>query len=165
MSMIPTICIVSAVSDVGKTTFMEKLIAEMVQRKYRVGAVKSDCHGFEMDIPGKDSWRFGQAGAKATAVIGVDKYALVQKTEGKKALDEVIRLIEDVDIILVEGFKMGDKPKIEVVRREKGTKLISRTEELIAVVTDVTELPVSVPLYSLGDYQGVADFIIEKYLS
>jgi molybdopterin-guanine dinucleotide biosynthesis protein B len=164
MSVIPTICIVSAVSNTGKTTFMEKLISEMVQRGYKVGAVKSDCHGFEMDTPGKDSWRFGQAGAKATAVIGVDKYALIQKTEEKKELDEVIRLIEDVDIILVEGFKMTNKPKIEIVRQEKGIEIISRTEELIAVVTDVIKLAASVPIYSLGDYRGVADFIIEKYL-
>jgi molybdopterin-guanine dinucleotide biosynthesis protein B len=164
MSAIPTICIVSAVSDTGKTTFMETLISEMVKRGYKVGAVKSDCHGFEMDTPGKDSWRFGQAGAKATVVIGMDKYALVQKTERKKELDEVTRFIEDVDIILVEGFKMENKPKIEVVRQEKGTKIISQAEELIAVVTDVIDLPTSVPIYSLGDYQGVADFIIKKYL-
>ena len=72
MSNIPVICIVSAVSNTGKTTLMEKLIGEIVRRGYKVGAVKSDCHGFEMDVPGKDSWRFAQAGASATAIVGME---------------------------------------------------------------------------------------------
>lgn len=81
MANIPLICIVAGQSETGKTTFMEKLIVELVKRGYEVGAVKSDAHGFEIDVPGKDSWRFAQAGAKSTAIIGPDKYAIIQKTE------------------------------------------------------------------------------------
>jgi molybdopterin-guanine dinucleotide biosynthesis protein B len=94
---------------------------------------------FEMDVPGKDSWRFAQAGARATAVVGMHQYALLQKTNHKKDLDEVIGSMEEVDIAIVEGFKLSGKPKIEVVRRERGTLIVSPAEELVAVVTDVTD--------------------------
>jgi molybdopterin-guanine dinucleotide biosynthesis protein MobB len=164
MSNIPVICIVSAVSNTGKTTLMEKLIREIVWRGYKVGAVKSDCHGFEMDVPGKDSWRFAQAGARATAIVGVEQYALVQKTSQKKNLDEVVALMEDIDIALVEGFKLTGKPKIEVVRRDKGTYIVSPTEELIAVVTDVTDVASPVPTFGLEDYAKLADLIVNTFI-
>lgn len=165
MNKIPVICIVSAVSNTGKTTVMENVIGEIVRRGYAVGAIKSDCHGFEMDVPGKDSWRFTQAGAKATAVIGPDQYALVQKTSQKKDLDEMIGLMEDVHIVIVEGFKLAEKPKIEVVRQEKGTDIVSPAEELIAIVTDMAEISSAAPVFGLQDYEKIADLIVNKYLA
>lgn len=163
MSRVPLVCIVSGRSGTGKTTFMEKLIEELVGRGYRVGAVKSDAHGFEIDVPGKDSWRFTQAGARVTALVGPDKFALVEKTEQKKDLDEVAALFKGVDLILVEGYKTAEKPRIEVVRAAKSREVVSPAEYLWAVVTDVPDLPVPVPKFSLDDYPGVADFIINKF--
>jgi molybdopterin-guanine dinucleotide biosynthesis protein MobB len=159
----PVICIVSKGSNTGKTTVMENVIGELVRRGYKVGAVKSDCHGFEIDVPGKDSWRFSQAGAQATAVIGPDRYALIQKTDHKKELDDVIKLMDDVDLILVEGFKLAGKPKIEVVRQAKGTELASSAGELIAVVTDAADLAVPAETFGLEDYPGIADFILNQF--
>jgi len=164
-SGIPVVCFVAGKSGAGKTTLLEKVIREMVRRGYEVGTVKNDTHGFEMDYPGKDTWKFAQAGAKATAIVGPDKYALIQKTKEKKNLDLIVSLIEGVDIILVEGYRGSDKPKIEVVRREKGTEIVSPVAELIAVVTDVKELSFPVPSLDIDDFQGVADLLINKYLS
>ncbi len=165
MSKVPLINIVAARSGTGKTTFMEKLIAVLVERGYKVGTIKSDTHSFEMDVPGKDTWRFAQAGARATAIIGPAKFALIQETQGKKNLDEVADLIQDVDLILVEGYKKADKPKIEIIRREKGTEIISPSEHLLAIVTDVQEITAAVPVLAIDDYQGVANLIISKFLS
>ena len=162
MGNVPVVCIVAASSGTGKTTFLEKLIKEVVNRGYRVGTVKSDSHGFEMDVPGKDTWRFAQAGAKATAIIGPEKYALIHKSEGRKDLGQVIEMIEDVDIILVEGYKASQMPRIEVVRREKGTDIISPLEYLIGVVTDVEGLDVPVPVLDINDIEGAADLLIGK---
>ncbi len=160
----PVVCVVSAVSNTGKTTLTEKLIAEVVRRGYKVGAVKSDAHGFSIDVPGKDSWRFGQAGAQAVAVVGPDQYALIQKTSQKKDLDEIVAAMEGIDIAIVEGFKLSGKQKIEVVRREKGVQAISSPEELIAVATDVTDGNFSVPAFPIDDYEKIADFIVNKFL-
>ncbi|MGI6451851.1 MAG: molybdopterin-guanine dinucleotide biosynthesis protein B [Desulfitobacteriia bacterium] len=164
MSKIPIISIVAARSGTGKTTFLEKLIAELTARGYRVGAIKSDAHGFAIDVPGKDSWRFAEAGARATAIIGPNKFALIQQTEQKRSLDEVAALIEDVDVILVEGYKTADKPKIEVVRKEICPEIISPWEYLLAVVTDLEDIPVPVPVLALDDYAGAAELIISKFL-
>lgn len=164
MNDIPVVCIVSGRSDTGKTTFMEKLIQELVQRGYEVGAIKSDTHGFDIDIPGKDSWRFAQAGAKSTTIIGPDKYAMIQRTEHKREIDDVIPLIEGVDIILIEGFKASTRPRIEVIRKEKGTEIVSPSEYLIGIVSDVEGLKATVPVLDLNDFQGVADILVKKYL-
>lgn len=162
---IPIVCFVAARSGTGKTTFLEKLIKEIVSKGYDVGTIKSDAHGFEMDKPGKDSWRFAQAGSKATAIIGPDKFALIQKTTVKRDLEEVAALMEDVDIILVEGYKFSDRPRFEVVRSEMGTEIVSPLEHLMGIITDVKDLFVPVPIFDLNDVQGVAELIIHQYLS
>ncbi|HHW07185.1 MAG TPA: molybdopterin-guanine dinucleotide biosynthesis protein B [Clostridia bacterium] len=164
MKQVPLVSIVSARSGTGKTTFMEKLIAELVRRGYKVGAVKSDAHGFEIDKPGKDSWRFTQAGAVATAIVGPRKFAFIQETKTKKDLDEVAGLMQDVDLILVEGYKMAMKPRIEIVRAEKGREIISPPEYLVAVVTDIPDLTAPAPVFSFEDYPRVADLIVAKFL-
>lgn len=163
MHKIPLVCIVSGRSGTGKTTFLEKLIEELVRRGYRVGAVKSDAHGFEIDVPGKDSWRFTQAGARVTALVGPGQFALMERTEGKKELDEVAALIQGVDLILVEGYKTAEQPRIEVVRAAVSREVVSPPEYLLAVVTDVPDLPVSVPKFAFDDYPGVAEFIIRQF--
>ncbi|KUO60395.1 MAG: molybdopterin-guanine dinucleotide biosynthesis protein MobB [Gracilibacter sp. BRH_c7a] len=162
---VPVVCVVSASSGTGKTTFLERLIKEVVDRGYRVGTIKSDAHGFEMDVPGKDTWKFSQAGAKATAIIGPDKFAVIHKTNQRKELDEVIAMIEDVDIILIEGYKTSTLPRFEVVRREKGTNIVSPSEYLIAVVTDVKEIDVPVPVLDINDIQGSADLLLANTIS
>ena len=161
---VPVICFVAEKSGTGKTTFLEKLIGEIVQRGYEVGAIKSDAHGFEMDKPGKDSYRFAQAGAKATAIIGPNKYALIQKTDTKKDLEDILPLIEGVDIIVVEGYKASTHPRIEVVRNIVGTNIISPPEYLIAIITDVVGLSTAVPVFGIDDVQGIADLIIQRFL-
>ncbi|UWG98241.1 molybdopterin-guanine dinucleotide biosynthesis protein B [Dehalobacter sp. DCM] len=162
-SAVPVVCFVAAKSGTGKTTFLEKLIREMTERGYRIGVIKSDAHRFDIDKPGKDSWRFAEAGSTATAIIGPDKYAVIQKTETKKDIEEVIPMIENVDIILVEGFKMSQRPRFEVVRRELGTEIVSPAENLLGVITDVEDLAAPVPLIDLNDYVRVADIIISVF--
>ncbi|NLT96148.1 MAG: cyclic pyranopterin monophosphate synthase MoaC [Clostridia bacterium] len=164
MKKVPIVSIVAACSGMGKTTFLEKLIKEMVSRGIKVGTIKNDAHGFELDKPGKDSWRHAQAGAKATAIIGPDKYALIQTMAERADLEKVAAMLEDVDIILVEGNKKGTQPKIEVIRAEKGREVTVPEKDLVAVVTDIKDLAVDVPCFDINDYQGVADIIQEKFL-
>jgi molybdopterin-guanine dinucleotide biosynthesis protein B len=158
---------VAARSGTGKTTLLEKVIGELRACGCVVGAIKSDSHGIQMDREGKDTWRFTQAGAAATAIIGLDAYALIRKTPRKEDLDTVAAMLSDVDIILVEGYKNANRPKIEVVRAEKGTDIITDPRDLIAVVSDIGAfpgLPDTTPVFALDDYRGVARLIIETYL-
>ena len=161
--MVPVISVVGK-SDAGKTTFLLKLIPELVRRDYRVGTVKLDTHGFDIDVPGKDTWKMAQAGSHVVAISSPQKLALIKKVDEEKTLDEIAGLMSsDVDIILTEGYKRGNKPKIEVSRREHSTELLCEQRELLAIVTD-NQFEVKVPHFGLDDAPGVAELIEHRFL-
>lgn len=162
--MIPIISIVGK-SDSGKTTFIEKLLPELVRRGYRVATVKHDIHGFEVDREGKDSWRHKQAGAHTTVISSPQKVALIRDVEKDLTLAELReKLIQDVDLILSEGYKKDVQPKIEIFRKEKHQELLCTKEDhLVAIVSD-REFDVGVSCFFLDDIKGVADFIEEKFI-
>jgi molybdopterin-guanine dinucleotide biosynthesis protein B len=150
-------------SGVGKTTVLERVIREIKQRGYRVGTVKHDIHGFEMDKPGKDSWRHARAGSDAVVVSGPRKMALIRKTDQEMSLDEIVPLMGDVDLVITEGYKRGSKPKIEVSRLERGAGLLCQPEELIGIMADYP-LDVPVPRFDLDDATGIVDLLERLYL-
>ncbi|AHF07749.1 molybdopterin-guanine dinucleotide biosynthesis protein B [Desulfitobacterium metallireducens] len=162
-SQIPVVSIVARHSNSGKTTLLEKLLREIKKRGWRVAVVKHDAHEFDMDKPGKDSWRFTQAGADVVAISSPYKTAILETRELERTLDEVLeRLPDDVDLIFTEGYKHGNKPKIEVFRSAVHQELFSKPEELIAIVSDV-QFEVGVPCFDLDDAVGICDFLAEKY--
>ena len=103
---------VAVVSVVGKSSARERIIREIKRRGYRVGTVKHDTHGFEMDKPGKDSWRHARAGSDSVVVAGPRKMALIRKTDEEMPLEDIVELMGDVDLVITEGYKSGNKPKI-----------------------------------------------------
>jgi molybdopterin-guanine dinucleotide biosynthesis protein B len=159
---VPVVSLVGK-SGVGKTTALERIIREIKRRGYRVGTVKHDTHGFEMDKPGKDSWRHAQAGSDAVVVAGPRKMALIRKTDGEMPLDDIVELMGDVDLVITEGYKLGNKPKIEVSRLERGTELLCQPDELIGIMADYpVDMPV--PILGLEDAAGVVDLLEQLYL-
>lgn len=163
-STVPIVSFVAKNSNTGKTTFLVKLIKELTIRGYKVGVVKSDVHGFDIDVPGKDTWLFSKAGAYAVSIIGNDKFAIMHNTKERKALHNILKVYENIDIILTEGCKKEATPKIEIVREAKGKELCTSLDDLLAVVTDVKDFHLEVPIFELNDYLSVADFIEEKFL-
>ncbi|MFQ5811691.1 MAG: molybdopterin-guanine dinucleotide biosynthesis protein B [Anaerolineae bacterium] len=161
--MIPIISVVGK-SGVGKTTFLEKLIAELKERGYRVATVKHDVHGFEIDQPGKDSWRLAQAGSDSVVIASPQKLALIKYLDGEMTLSEIAAFLTDVDIILTEGYKRGDAPKIEVSRRERGGALLCTADELVAIVSDQS-FDLSVPQFGLDDLVGIVDLLEGRFLA
>jgi molybdopterin-guanine dinucleotide biosynthesis protein B len=160
---IPVITVIGK-SGSGKTTLLEKLIAELTQRGHDVGTVKHHSHaGFDIDRPGKDSWRHAQAGSRHVVVAAPDKIASYRLLERELELDEIIATISGVDIILTEGYMQAQKPTLEVVRAANSTTMISTPEQRIAVAADVP-LTVDVPQFGLDDVQGMCDFIEAKFL-
>jgi molybdopterin-guanine dinucleotide biosynthesis protein B len=162
--VIPIISIVGK-SDSGKTTFIEKLLPELTRRRYRVATVKHDVHGFEVDREGKDSWRHKQAGAHTVVISSPKKAALIRDVEKDLTLEEIReKLIQDVDLIISEGYKKDVQPKIEIFRKEKHKELLCTKEDhLIGIVSD-RKFRVGVPCFFLDDVSGVADLIEKKYL-
>ncbi len=159
---IPVISIVGGKSNSGKTTLLEKIIREAKSRGWRVATLKHDVHGFEMDQPGKDTWRHAQAGADIVAISSPHKIAILENVAEDQPLDEVIARIQGVDVIFTEGYKNGNKPKIEVYRSLVHQELFSKLEELIAIASDIT-FDNGIPCFGLDDAQGICDLIAKKY--
>jgi molybdopterin-guanine dinucleotide biosynthesis protein B len=160
--IIPIITIVGK-SGTGKTTLIEKLLRELKKRKYKVATIKHT-HSFEMDKPGKDTWRHAQAGADTVIISGHNKIAMIKKTEQELELDQLMKLSPDVDLFVVEGFKHSGKPKIEVFRRKHCLKLLSPPEQLIAIASDVHLDVQGVPVLDINDAKGLVDIIEEKII-
>jgi len=162
--VIPIISVVGY-TDSGKTTYLEKLIPELKKRGIRVCAVKHDVHGFDIDTPGKDSYRLKAAGAHTAVISSPKKVAVISDVDKDLGLSELReRFIRDVDIILSEGFKSDVHPKIEVFRKGNREKLLCEGDgSLFAVVTD-TEVETDVPVLDIDDVGGMADLIEERFL-
>ncbi len=169
-SMPPPVVSIVAKSGTGKTTLLEKLIAEMKKRGYRVGAVKHDAHSFSIDHEGKDSWRLTQAGADTMLITSPEKIAMVkQNRDQEPPLTETIAAFcGDLDIVLTEGFKRSNMPKIEVHRGERSENLLCRGEEhdptLFAVASD-SPLELDVPIFDINDAAGLCDLIVARFLA
>jgi len=164
--VVPIISVVGR-SNSGKTTLLEKLIRELTARGRRIGTIKHHFHGpVEVDVPGKDSWRHRQAGARVVALASRDTLFIVGETPAEWPLQQIAhQTLFDVDLILTEGFKSGPMPKIEVNRAAQNLPLLCGPEDrLVAVVSD-RELPVSVPRFDLEAVGPLADFIEREFLA
>jgi len=159
----PQIISIVGKSGSGKTTLLEKLIVELKKRGYKIGTIKHASEGFDIDKRGKDSWRHKQAGADTVVVASSIKIAMV-KNESHETLDDLEKYFLDMNLVITEGYKKENKPKIEVFRAEKHRKpLCSNDSNLIAFVTN-TNQNLSVPIFDLEEVKELANFIEKKYL-
>ena len=158
-----------AKSGTGKTTLLEKVIARLKELGYKVGVVKHDAHRFDIDHPGKDSYRLTAAGADTMLICSPDKLAMIKKHQKSPTIEEMLEeYFGDVDIVLTEGFKKSSMPKIELHRRERSATLLCRGEEhdptLVAVASD-EPLDLDVPVLDLNNAEMVARFIEQNFLT
>ena len=160
----------AAYSGTGKTTLLTRVLPVLTERRLRVGLVKHTHHNFDIDYPGKDSYRLRKAGASQVLLGSSQRWVLMAEHEdkGDRPLDYHVRHLDldKLDLVLVEGFKTASIPKIEVYRPSLNNPPLFREDRhIIAIATDepgavVTELPV----FSLDEPRAVADFIIDRFL-
>ena len=163
---VKTVPIVSIVgkSRSGKTVLMEQLIAEFKRRGYKVAALKHSRGGMEIDHPGKDSWRYAQAGSDAVLISSPYKLAFIKSLDHDLDIEEILPLFgPEFDLALVEGFKKSKIPKIEVHRKGLGDDLLCSPEELSVIVTDGS-LDIDIPQLPWGDTVAIADFIEKNFV-
>jgi molybdopterin-guanine dinucleotide biosynthesis adapter protein len=150
-------------SGSGKTTLMTALIPEFVSRGVSVSTVKHAHHAFDIDHPGKDSWRHRQAGAREVMISSQNRWALMNELRGapEPSLDELIRRMSPVDLLLVEGFKRHPHPKIEVYRPSLGKPLLHPEDPfVIAVASDEVLAELPLPCLPLSDAPTIASFVL-----
>lgn len=151
--------------NAGKTTLMEKLVAEIVGRGFSVSTVKHAHHSFDVDHEGKDSHRHRQAGAREVLVCSRQRWALMSETRDapEPPLAELLARLAPVDLVLIEGYKRDRHPKVEAWRAETGAPMIAREDATVrAVATNAAVEGVAVPVLPLDDAAAVADFILSE---
>jgi molybdopterin-guanine dinucleotide biosynthesis protein MobB len=160
---IPVVTIIGR-SGSGKTTLIEKLVPELKRRNYRVATIKHHSHaGFDIDVPGKDSWRFAQAGSDHVIIAAPDKVASYRFLDHELELDEITAGVTGVDLILVEGYRLANKPALEVVRAAKSRELIGNAEQRFAVAADFP-IEAGAPPFGLDDAEAIVDLIEALFL-
>jgi molybdopterin-guanine dinucleotide biosynthesis protein B len=159
---IPIVCFVGR-SNSGKTTFIERVIPELVRAGYKVATVKHAGHGFDLDTEGKDSWRHKRAGASSVVVLSKGSMALFADVSDELKVEEVRDRYLDgtYDLIIAEGWKHEGYPKIVIVRDRFGEVPVS-SEGLLAVVSD-QPVALDVPVFGLDDVPAVAALIMKQF--
>lgn len=156
---------VAAASNSGKTTLIEKVVRILKSRGLRVAIIKHASAGFELDRQGKDSWRFQEAGADAVVLVGPDRVAFMKNIDGEPSPRDWEPLLTDADIVIQEGFKKEAKNKIEVFRGGVSGErpLCLDDASYLALVSD-RPFDVKIPRFDLNDAEGVAEFLIRKFV-
>jgi molybdopterin-guanine dinucleotide biosynthesis protein B len=154
------VLLVVGYKKVGKTTLLEKLVAELSSRGYRVGCAKHHHAGLpvSVDSPGTDTWRLRRAGAKSVALVAPAQVALFHENPKTTSLDEIVASLGASDIVLAEGFHLEPRPKIEVAAPDRRERLCPSDKDVIAVV-GAPAADLTVPRFGLEEIVPLADFI------
>ena len=181
MNAVPAIGFIGR-SGSGKTTLTVKVIAELCARGHRVGSIKHHGHkGFDIDVPGKDSWRQTQAGSVHTVIASPDKIATIRQLKHELEFSEILATMDDVDIVVVEGYRHSGIPSIELFRKdnprdadpanddEARIRTALELGDAIGVATDnektaAIALDLGLPVFGLADVSPIVDFIEQRIL-
>ncbi|MBV8890197.1 MAG: molybdopterin-guanine dinucleotide biosynthesis protein B [Alphaproteobacteria bacterium] len=149
-------------SGSGKTTLLTALIPEIVSRGVTVSTIKHAHHDFDIDQPGKDSWRHRQAGAREVMVASGRRWALMHELRGRPepSLGELLARLAPVDLVLVEGFKRHPHPKLEVYRACVGKPFLHPEDPHIIAVASDEPLALKLPCLPLAQPSGIAEYVL-----
>lgn len=151
-------------SGSGKTTLIEKLIPELIRRGLRVSVIKHAHHGFDLDRPGKDTWRHREAGASEVMITSAGRWALMHEIRGgaEPTLADYLQRFSACDLVIVEGFKHEPIPKLEVHRPSVGKPLLyPETPHVVGVASDEAIESGGLPRLDLNDIAAIADFVVD----
>lgn len=152
-------------SGSGKTSVIRRVIPALIGQGLSVSTIKHAHHGFEIDIPGKDSYVHRQAGASEVIVASSDCFALIHQTRGEEelALKDLLSRLTRVDLVIIEGFKNAGHPQIEVYRPELGKpSLYSESSNIVGIVTATPPPLTKVPTFFPEDTAAIAAFVIDR---
>lgn len=150
-------------SGSGKTTLVEGLIPRFVKKGLRVSLIKHAHHTFDVDQPGKDSYRHRHAGAMEVLVTSSRRWVLMHELRGEHepAFDEQVMHLSPCDLLLVEGFKYAPIPKLEIWRAETGEPLLHPNDPHIVAVASDAKVETKLPLLDLNDHDAIAEFVLK----
>ena len=148
--------------NAGKTTLMERLVSEITSRGFSVSTIKHAHHVFDVDRPGKDSYRHREAGAQEVLIASGARWALMhelRETE-EPPLEALLARMSPVDLVLIEGYKRDSHDKVEAYRAETGAPLIGADDPTVKAVATNDQVEAAQPLLPLDEPKVIADFIL-----
>ncbi len=150
-------------SGSGKTTLVKAVIPALTARDLRISTIKHTHHNFDIDRPGKDSYEHRAAGASEVVISGAQRWALLHENRGEPEpkIEDMLKRMSPVDLVLIEGFKTYPHAKMEVYRPEVGKPLLCADDPSIVAVATTTDLDVNIPRLDLDDVEAIADFVID----
>jgi molybdopterin-guanine dinucleotide biosynthesis protein B len=156
-------------SGSGKTTLVSQIVIQLKQKGYRIGVLKHDAHSFQMDVEGKDTYKYSEAGADLVAISSTTKLNILEQFPIPLALDEILQRFSGVDLILIEGYKQANIPKILVARTLAQLALYSQLDRIIAIASilnpDDSEIfnllkqPSIIPFFNINDIALITAFV------
>lgn len=150
--------------NAGKTGLMERLVAEIASRGFSVSTVKHAHHTFDVDHPGKDSFRHRAAGAQEVVLASDARVAIMQELRGVEppSLKSLLARLSPVDLVLIEGYKRDAHPKVEAHRAQTGNALLAPNDPTVRAIASDTPLAQDRPVFDLNDTVAIADFILAE---
>ena len=154
-------------SGAGKTTLLTRLIPHLTGQGIKVSTIKHAHHAFDVDVPGKDSYRHREAGATEVLVSSMNRFALMHELRGAKepSLIELLGKLSPVDLVIIEGFKFDPHPKIEVHRLANEKPLLQPQDKHIVAIASDAVIDAPVPLIHLDDIPAIAAMMLAKAIS
>lgn len=150
----------SGYSNSGKTTLIEKIIKNLKQKGIRIAIIKHHGHeGLDVDEVGSDSYRFSEAGADMSIVCSPTKTAIFEQRS--LAFQQLVELVHDVDLMIVEGFKREPIPQIGIARKETNKGFPSPFKRYLAIVTNIEDIEVNIPMFQLNQIEEISTFILQ----
>lgn len=164
----PVIIAISGVKNSGKTTLIERIIPKLNNEGLKVATVKHDGHDFDGDVEGTDTFKHRRAGAYGTAIFSKNKFMVIKEQKNTQE-EELISYFSDCDVILLEGFKFSDYPKIEIVRKGNSSESVCKKETLLGIVSDVEELKEEyrenknneLKVIDINDIDSISELLVE----
>lgn len=164
----PVLIAISGVKNSGKTTLIEKLIPRLSDKGLKVATVKHDGHDFDADVEGTDTFKHRRAGAYGTAIFSKNKFMVIKEQKNTQE-EELISYFSDCDVILLEGFKFSDYPKIEIVRKGNSSESVCKKETLLGIVSDIEELKEEyrknkdneLKVIDINDIDSISELLVE----
>lgn len=145
-------------SGSGKTTLAAQIVVRLKQRGYRVGTLKHDAHDFQLDYEGKDTFKYTQAGADIVMITSKKKLNYLEHYEEPYTLNQLLQRFSGMDMVLIEGYKNEDSPKILVARTEEQLALRHRLSGLLAIASGL-QVESDVPVFDIDDLDGITAFV------
>lgn len=156
---------IAGFKNAGKTTLVVDLVNELTGRDLQIATVKHAHHDFDIDHPGKDSFKHREAGAREVIVASANRWAHITELAGEPEppLSELLTRFGDVDLVLIEGYKHGDHPKLELHRTDQDTPLLAGSDDSICAIVCDGEIPdAPVQVLDRSDVAGIANFILRQ---